>query len=62
MTIIISEDEKISEYRIQIQFMNIIDDCKRLAKRLKDEQCSNHLLDAAEQINQISDHYLNITK
>jgi hypothetical protein len=58
----ISEDEKLVKYRTQIQFMNIIDDCKRLAKNLKDEQCGNHLLNAADQINQISEHYHNITK
>jgi len=58
----ISEDEKLTEYRTQIKFMNIIADCKNLAKELKNEQCSNHLLDAVDQISQVSNHYRSITK
>ena len=58
----ISEDKKLTEYRTQIRFMNIIADCKNLAKELKNEQCSNHLLDVADQVSQVSDHYSNILK
>jgi len=58
----ISDDKKIAEYKTQIEFMNIVEDCKRLAKTLKDERSSNHLLDVADRVSQISDYYHNITK
>jgi len=58
----ISDDKKIIEYRTQIQFMNIVEDCKQLAKTLRDERSSNHLLDVADRVSQISDYYHNITK